>query len=276
MPRIWRWAALAALCFAAGCVAKYDPEWGQDVRKPMYSGAPAIGSLRPGARLADAMAAPTPNFLTITRAIEDEGTGVAFQQLNAELLHFADGYTLMHERGVRPSRCNPIDTFDAVSYAGLLDVMRTTQVVTPQCPTVADNNNWLEMTEITQAGGRIFPLAVGNRMAFSARLLTRSDSGVERSSPLSAVTRPMLTDQDGRVLSEREATASYVFEVTSRLPSYRTRNEKDAGEVYVIRKTFTIGNAAPLTYEVYFSVLLNWPVVVKQDNGITVKVIDWQ
>jgi hypothetical protein len=264
------------MCAVSGCSSKYNPEWGQDVRKPMYRGAPTLDSLRPSVRLADAVTVPPPNFRRMTRVVEEEKTGTVYRQLDARLIQFANGYSQLHESGVRPSSCNPIDTFDAVSYAGLLDVMRTTRVVAPRCPSVADNNNWLEMTEIVQVSGRIFPLAVGNRLTFSGRMLTRSDSGVERSSPLSAVTRNPLTDEEGRIMSEREAPTSYVFEVVSRLPSYQPRDGKEVGEVYVIRKTFTVGDAAPLTYDVYFSTLLNWPVLIKQDNGVNVKAIDWE
>ena len=256
-----------------GCTHRYDASLGPEVRKPMFRGDPTLAALHPEARLPDADRAPPPNFARLWTLVEDEKTGTVYGHRVLQVVATAGGYAQSVDEGVQDVECNPRTTIKEVSLGGIIGGLVSKVTYSPTCPGVGAAYSRVETFEISDVSGHLFPLAVGNKLTYSAReLLHFVSGGSELSNPLNKILLSSDNSPDNG-LSDREHSSVSRYEVVDRLSSYRLKNGKEVGEVFVIREIASDGTVID---EWYFSTAIGWTVLRKQKNGLVVKLVNWE
>jgi len=274
MVRTLRWvlALLAAGFLTSACAGRWEG-WGPETKKPMFVGMPAIEKLRPEARARFAKDVPAPNFKTAQYVWQEGLNGAVYGRSDFEIVTAREGYAEIRDSQRFNFRCSFWINEQRVLVAGVMDQMVSRAIGGASCgPGGVGYFDW-EIAEITNVEGELFPLRLGNRLAYTQRELASAGNASQSTGPFG-----MTIDQStpvGTGFSERERISTVTVEVVERISDFYSIGGKRIGEVFVLRRTSKSPSETDVS-ELHYSTVLNWPVMHHHGKNDVTWMQEWR
>lgn len=237
----------------------------------MFRGDPTIAIASSDARLPGTENAPSPTVKLVRGILVGARDQIVYAHTLERLQDSRDGYTQVERTSVREQSCSPTRLDKSIDLGGMIPHLLTSTIFAAdkRCTIGSSYMRW-QMVELKDVSGILFPLATGEILTFSARELVHQTGDTKLTNPIYKILPPDDIAVDSG-FSDRERWIAWRAEVTQHLDSYRLKNGKDVGEVYVVR----VSSGSSFD-DFYFSTKLNWPVMRKQSNGLVVEATDWE